>query len=129
MMDREQNTASNEMILMIQSSDHVTGLTGASLTITASKDGGTFSSITPTVTERGNGWYNLALTALHKDTLGNLVLHITATSADPTDIKLNIVTPKLPTASYTAPDSASVIASAVRTECTYELNLISTHLV
>lgn len=42
---------------------YVTGKTGLTLTITASKDGAAFGAITPTVTERGNGWYNLALTS------------------------------------------------------------------
>jgi hypothetical protein len=128
-MDREQNVASNEMVLMIQSADHITGLTGATLTITASKNCGAFSSVTPTVTERGNGWYELALTSSHTDTLGNLVLHITATSADPTDLKFQIVTPKLPTSLYSAAPSAATIGSQVRTELTYELGLVSTHLV
>lgn len=74
------------MVMMVDSTDHVTGKTGLTLTITASKDGGAFGSIAPTVTERGNGWYNLALTASHTDTLGDLALHITGTAADPTDM-------------------------------------------
>ena len=76
------------MILMVDSTDHVTGKTGLTLTITASKDGAAFASISPTVTERGNGWYNVALTSSHTDTLGDLALHITGTAADPADIVL-----------------------------------------
>lgn len=81
----------NVMVLMTQSADHVTGATGLTLTITSSKNGGAFASITPTVTERGNGWYNLALTSGMCDTLGDLAIHITATGADPTDLLLQVV--------------------------------------
>lgn len=80
------SAAANVMVLMVDSTDHVTGKTGLTLTVTASKDGGAFASISPTVTERGNGWYNVALTASHTDTLGDLALHITGTAADPTDL-------------------------------------------
>ena len=82
-----QSTAYNLGVLMTDSSDHVTGKTGLTLTITASKNGGAFASITPTVTELATGWYSLALTTTHTNTLGDLLLHITATGADPTDIR------------------------------------------
>lgn len=91
MTEIKQSTARNEMVFMASSQDHISGATGLTLTITASKDGAAFASISPTVTERGNGWYNLALTSSHTDTLGNLCLHITATGADPADVKLNVV--------------------------------------
>ena len=87
----KQSTADNMMILLVASSDHITGLASATLTITASKDGGAFASITPTVTDRGSGWYSLALTTSHTDTLGALALHITAASADPTDVVADVV--------------------------------------
>lgn len=86
----KQSTARNLMVFLVDSADHVTGKTGLTLTITASKDGGAFGSISPTVTERGNGWYNVALTGTHTDTLGDLALHITATNADPCDLKLPV---------------------------------------
>lgn len=82
----KQNTAANVMVLMTAASDHVTGLAGLTLTITLSKDGAAFASISPTVTDRGNGWYNIALTTSHTDTLGDCVLHITGAAADPTDV-------------------------------------------
>jgi hypothetical protein len=84
-------TAANVMVLMVDSLDHVTGKASLTLAITASKDGGAFASITPTVTERGSGWYALALTTSHTDTLGDLALHITATGADPTDLLCRVV--------------------------------------
>lgn len=85
------SAARNVMVFMTQSADHVTGLTGATLTLTASKDGAAFASISPTVTERGNGWYNVALTSSHTDTLGDFVLRATAASADPTDLVCQVV--------------------------------------
>lgn len=86
-----QSTARNILVFMADSSDHITGKTGLTLTITASKDGAAFASISPTVTDRGSGWYNLALTTSHYDTLGDLALHITGTGADPTDLIIEVV--------------------------------------
>lgn len=87
----KQNIATNVMVFLTDTIDRVTGRTGATLTITASKDGAAFASITPTVTERGSGWYNLALTTSHTDTLGDLAIHITATGADPIDVLCRVV--------------------------------------
>jgi hypothetical protein len=79
------------MVLMVDSTDHITGKTGLTLTITASKAGAAFASISPTVTERGSGWYSLALTTAHLDTLGDFALHITGATADPADLLLGVV--------------------------------------
>lgn len=87
----KQSTARTIYVLMVDSSDHITGKTGLTLTITAGKAGGAFASISPTVTERGNGWYAIALTASHTDTLGDLALHVTATGADPADFLAEVV--------------------------------------
>jgi hypothetical protein len=86
-----QSTARAIMVLMVDSTDHITGKTGLTLTITASKAGLAFASITPTVTERGSGWYSLALTTAHTDTLGDLALHITGAAADPADLVMEVV--------------------------------------
>lgn len=80
------SATSNVMVFMTDSTDHVTGKTGLTLTVTASKNGAAFASITPTVTERGDGWYNVALTAAHTDTEGDLALHVTSSGADPSDL-------------------------------------------
>lgn len=87
----KKSTARNLSVFMTDSADHISGKTGLTLTITASKDGAAFASITPTVTELANGWYTLALTTSHTDTLGDLALHITATGADPTDLVRQVV--------------------------------------
>lgn len=86
MRKAKQSTAKNVMVFMTDSSDHVAGKTGLTLVITQSKDGGAFASISPTVTDRGSGWYNLALTTSHLDTLGDNAFHITGTGADPCDL-------------------------------------------
>ena len=90
MRQLKQSIAANIMVFMTDSTDHVTGKTGLTLAITASKDGAAFASITPTVNERGNGWYSLALTSSHTDTTGDLALHITSVGADPTDLLIDI---------------------------------------
>jgi len=87
----KQSTARDIVVFMTDSTDHVTGKTGLTLTITASKAGAAFASITPTVTELATGWYKLALTSSHTDTLGDLALHITATGADPTDTQMQVL--------------------------------------
>lgn len=88
------------MVFLTSSTDHVSGVTGATLSISLSKDGAAFVSISPTVTERGNGWYNIALTTAHTDTLGDFVLRITASGADPIDLRtvvLSSIPGELPT--------------------------------
>lgn len=117
----KQSAAANVMVFVTSSADHVAGLASATLTITASKDGAAFASISPTVTDRGNGWYNVALTASHTDTLGDLALHVTASGADPTDLLCRVVagsldadvSSRLATAGYTAPLDAAGTRAAV----------------
>jgi len=74
------------VFLMVQSSDHITGLTGASPTVTISKNGAAFASPSGAVTEISSGWYKVAGNATDTNTAGPLALHATATSGDPTDI-------------------------------------------
>jgi len=91
----KQGAAANVMLLMVDSTDHVTGKTGLALAVTISKDGAAFGSISPTVTERGTGWYNVALVAGDTGTLGDLVVRATASPtasvADPAERVLVIV--------------------------------------
>ncbi len=91
MREVKQSTAVNVMVFMADSSDHISGKTGLALSVEISKDGGAFSSISPTVTERGNGWYSIALSASDTDTLGDLVVRATAAGADPGERVLNVV--------------------------------------
>lgn len=87
----KQSTQRIVMVFMADESDHVSGLAGLTLTITASKDGAAFASISPTVTDRGSGWYAITLTTSHTGTLGDLALHVTGTGADPADVLLQVV--------------------------------------
>lgn len=96
----KQSTAANVAVLMVLSSDRDTGATGLStggFTVSVSKDGSSFSTITPTITELGNGWYNLALTTTHTNTLGELLIHVTVSTADPYDEKCLVIAADLAT--------------------------------
>lgn len=110
-MNLKQSTTYNRVILMIDSTDHITGKTGLTLTITASKDGAAFGSISPTVTELATGLYKIALTTSHTDTLGDFAMHITGTGADPTDT-LDQVTSKILSDLLTAADIRTAVGLA-----------------
>lgn len=118
----KQSTARNLMVLMTDSTDHITGKTGLTLTISASKNGAAFASITPTVTERGDGWYSLALTTAHTDTLGDFVVHVTASGADPTDVREEVFA-SLPGDSVTVSSLASnsITAASIATDAITEI--------
>ena len=94
------STAYTRMFLLVQSSDHITGLTGASPTVTLSKAGGAFGALGGSVTEVSSGWYKISLNTTDTGTLGDLAYHITATSGDPTDfadqVTANILGDTLP---------------------------------
>lgn len=112
----KQDTAANVTILMISSSDHISGKTGlsAGLTIYATKAAGTPTSISPTVTELSSsnapGLYKLALTSGMMDTLGEFQLHVTGSGADPTDIVWQVCTslPGEPTTSGSGSVSTTI---------------------
>lgn len=103
----KQSTARNRMILMIDSSDHVTGKTGLTVTVTLSKDGGAFGALGGSVTEISSGWYKVALNTTDTGTLGDLAFHATAAGADPTDIVDQVV--------VTLPGEAVTISSGTGT--------------
>lgn len=67
---------------MADNADHITGVTGLSPSVTVSKNGGSFSVPAGAVSEIGFGWYKVAPNATDTDTLGDLLLHATATGAD-----------------------------------------------
>jgi hypothetical protein len=97
----KQSTAYNRTFLLVESADHITGLTGASPSVYLSKAGGAFGgAITATVHELSYGQYYIALTTGDTDTLGDLAFHVTAASGDPTDfvdqITANILGDTLP---------------------------------
>jgi hypothetical protein len=73
------------VFLMIDASDHISGKTGLSPAVTLSKNGATFAAPAGALTEIGNGWYKVAGHVTDTNTLGPLVLHASATGADPVD--------------------------------------------
>lgn len=86
-----QSVAYKINIFMADSSDHITGKTSLSPTVTISKNGGSFGSISGSVAELASGWYTVSLAIGDTDTTGDLVLHATATGADPTDYISQVV--------------------------------------
>lgn len=91
MRRRAQNSTNYPILFfMTDETDHITGLTGLSPTVTLSKNGESFESAVGTIHEVGNGWYALAGNATDRDTLGTLILHAEATGSDPFDMDIEI---------------------------------------
>lgn len=92
MSQRKQSDTGHSLdFFMTDSSDHISGKTGLSPTVTISKDGGAFASPSGAVTEIAHGWYKIAGNATDSNTLGPLKVHATATGADPADREFQIV--------------------------------------
>lgn len=98
--------------LMIDSSDHITGKTGLSPTVTISKAGAAFASPAGAVSEISGGWYKVAGNATDTNTDGEINLHATSAGADPTDAKVGVVVEYDP---RNAPTIAN-LADAIRDE-------------
>lgn len=81
------------MVFMSDATNHIDGKTGLTLSILSSKNGSAFSAISPQVTEIGYGWYRIKLLRQHTDVLGDLVLHVTGTGADPSCIISSVIVP------------------------------------
>jgi hypothetical protein len=92
-----KSTAHNRAFLMVQSADHISALTGATVTANISKNGGAFGAAGGAVTEIANGWYYVALNSTDTGTAGDLAFHCTATSGDPTDFVDQVVDPAVVT--------------------------------
>lgn len=124
MREVKQSVAANVMLLMVDSANHNAGKTGLTLTVTLSKDGGAFASITPTVTERGNGWYNIALTATDTNTLGDLIVRATSTGADDGE-RISVVVSNIAQDIYAeiSNPSGAVASDAGNTSGTFKTNL------
>lgn len=116
----KQSTTFTRTFMMIQTSDHISGITGAAVTVKLSKAGATGASAGGTVTEvdstNNPGLYKIALTTTDTNTLGDLAFHCTATSADPTDFIDQISTQILgDTLTANATQINSVATSSVTT--------------
>jgi len=89
---RKQNTTNYPIsFLMTDSSDHITGKTSASPTITLSKNGTPFGASSGSISELSYGWYSFYPSVADLDTLGDLSIHISGSGADPSDILVSIV--------------------------------------
>lgn len=77
--------------MMIDSADHISAKTGATVTVTLSKAGGAYGAASGAVAEVANGLYKTAGNATDTGTLGALWLHATATGCDAADVKFEVV--------------------------------------
>lgn len=92
MRARKQSSTSYPIpIFMADATDHITGKTGLSPTVTLSKNNAAFAAAAGAVTEIANGWYSLAGNATDRNTLGPLLVHATGTGADPYDLEYAVV--------------------------------------
>lgn len=76
---------------MVLSSDHITGATGKTPTVTIAKNTGTYAAPAGAVTEVGNGFYQIAPNSTDANTLGPLLVHATASGCDPCDDQFDVV--------------------------------------
>lgn len=82
MRDVLQNTARKFKIYMADSASPTSAKTGlSSFTVYLAKDNGAENTVSPTITERGHGWYEVTPTTSHRDTLGENAWTFTATGA------------------------------------------------
>lgn len=84
-------------IFVDSDADNKTGVTGVAVELATNfelrKSGGSFASISPTISEIGDGHYEVTLLAAHRDTSGPLVMRTTATGANSVEIHHRIVDP------------------------------------
>jgi hypothetical protein len=88
---KQNQSADPLLFLMLDASDHISPKTGLTPTVVLGKAGAAFAAPSGAVSEIGNGWYKVAGNATDTNTLGPLVLHATATGADPTDKEFEVV--------------------------------------
>ena len=85
----KDSTARGLVFLMIDSTDHITGKTGLSPTVTIRKSNsgsaGSWGTPAGTVRELASGWYQVDGNATDSNTAGPLLLHASASGADPCD--------------------------------------------
>lgn len=118
MRDLKQSTPEPVRLFLTLASDHVTGATGKTLTVTLAKPGAGFAAAAGAVTERGHGWYDYTPTAGEVDTLGELAIHATAADCDPADRAVLVVT-------ATAADAYAGTAAAIAALATTDLLVVA----
>jgi hypothetical protein len=128
---KQSSTGRTLLFLMVDSSDHLTGKTGLSPTVTLSKNGGAFAAPSGSVTELSNGWYKVAGNAADSNTLGPLLLHATASGADPCDDRFDVVAFDPDSGLATATGQTSILnaVNAVTTNTARSMPVVPTFLV
>src|SRR5215471_2927802 len=118
------NTTVAVEFLLVLSSDHITGATGKTATVTLSKNGAAFASPHGAVSEIGNGRYMIAADAIDANTVGPLSLHATASGCDPEDRDFYVVQNINAINAALTPSSTSTLTLTGRNLVTYALRLL-----
>lgn len=88
-----QNTSYNLIVYLKLLADHITPAQNKTFNISISKNGTSFSSITRTTTELGNGLYSVSLLVEDSNTVGELIILASGAYIDNTVIVCNVVEP------------------------------------
>lgn len=116
---KQSQTARPLTFMLISSTDHISALTGATATVTLSKDGAAYGAAAGAVSEVANGLYKVAGNATDTGSLGALWLHATATGADPADKEFRVV-------AFDPDDAVHLGLSALpNTACTTNASLLT----
>lgn len=107
-----QNSTAGFYIFASDSTAPTSGKTGLTITATLSKAGGTANSVSPTITEIGNGLYWVAPIAAHRDTLGEIAWQFAATGAIIAPRLEKVVAVNDQTARFGASDGTGVTLAA-----------------
>jgi len=120
----QANTSLVVEFLLVLSSDHITGATGKTPTVTISKNGAPFATPQGAVSEIGNGRYMLAPSRADTDTVGPLALHATAAGCDPTDRDFAVVQNLNAISAALTPSTTSTLTLTGRMLITNALRLL-----
>lgn len=99
----QQSVAFDELVYLETAAG--AAVTGATLTITLSKAAGVPAAITPTVTEHGGGYYKIAFTGVHFNTLGRATVEVSAATALTLSLQYTVID-----SIFTAADVATLAA-------------------
>jgi hypothetical protein len=111
--------------LLVEASDHITGATGRSPSVTILKNSGDYAAPAGSIVEDGNGLYHVSAHPSDADTLGPLFLHATASGCDPRDDEFEVLPDLAASAIALASSSATTNAVTGRTIVTGALKLLA----
>lgn len=89
---KKSQTASALLFNMVLTADHYSPALGLMPTVLISKNGAAFAAPVGAITELGLGWYKVTPNIADFDTVGPLLLHATAATADATDAEYEVTT-------------------------------------